>query len=174
LSRRNGHASQGTCRVGVDGTLGCITPGPKIRLDYVFVKCAARQFRALDLMNIAMPCDLRDARILLIEQQPVVAADIEDRLAEAGALAIAIFGDAKKEFDPRNYDVLIVNASQQREEARRLVRLAAHAGCKVIILHDDIAKASTLFPGTPVVEIPFDSQEVLAAVCRSLGQLEKL
>jgi DNA-binding LacI/PurR family transcriptional regulator len=125
-------------------------------------------------MNTAMSCDLREARILLIEQQPVVAADIEDRLAEAGAFEIAILRSAKKEFDPRDYDVLILNASQEREEARRLVRLALDGGCKIIILHDDIAKAGEMFPGIPVVEIPFDSQEILAAVCRSLGQSEKV
>jgi hypothetical protein len=124
-------------------------------------------------MNITMPCDLREARILLIGQQPVVAADIEDRLAEAGALEVAIFGSAKKEFDPRNYDVIVLNASQEREGARKLVGLAANAGCKIIILHDDIVKAGEMFPGIPVVEIPFDSEEILAAVCRSLGQLDE-
>jgi hypothetical protein len=117
-----------------------------------------------------MPHDLRDTRILLIEQQPVVAADIEDRLIDAGASGVKIHKSAKEKeiFDLRDYDAIILNASQDRNDSHRIARLAVDAGCNIVILDDDVDKASELFPGINVVEIPFDSQSILDALCKAL------
>ena len=61
---------------------------------------------------------LSGKNILLVEFQTLVAADIEDRLLDAGARNVSIIGRPGQEINLAGYDALIINATQDRELAR--------------------------------------------------------
>ena len=93
-----------------------------------------------------------------------MAAYIEDCLTDAGAASVVVHTNSKQHFDPRQYDALIVNASQEGSEPFTMVNLAKEAGCTIVIIHDDVTRAGAAYPGSQIVEIPFDCHTVLDAL----------
>jgi hypothetical protein len=112
---------------------------------------------------------LRGKRILLVEAQPLVAADIEDRLLDAGVDSVSIVGKPDPDIALAGYDALIINATQNRELARGLVTNGSGGESAVVVLHDDATRARAIFPRATIVEIPFDSEAVREAVIEALG-----
>jgi len=112
---------------------------------------------------------LRGKSILIVERQPLVAADIEDRLLGAGTSEIVIASKPGMTLDMKGFDALIVNASQDSDLAHRALAEANASGCAFIVLHDDLNRAQTMYPGAAIVEIPFDSESILKAVAGALA-----
>lgn len=106
-------------------------------------------------------------KIMVIEYQPLVAADIEDRLLDAGAGAVTIVSKPRQEIDLSGFDGLVINASQDRELAQRVV--GANGRCAVVVVHDDPAQARESFPRAAVIEIPFDSEAIRDALIEALN-----
>lgn len=107
-------------------------------------------------------------KILIVEYQPVVAADIEDRLLDAGAASVAIVSRPGQTLPVlADYDAIIVNATQDRPLAQQVFE-QGNGRCAVIMLHDDAPRARELFPGAVTVEIPFDSGAIRDALIQAL------
>lgn len=114
-----------------------------------------------------MKTSLGGKRILVIEYQPLVAADIEDRLLDSGAGAVTIINKAGQAIDLSGFDALVINASQDRELARKVV--GKDSDCAFVVLHDDAAQAREIFPHAALVEIPFDSAAIRDALIEALN-----
>jgi hypothetical protein len=115
-----------------------------------------------------MTTPLSGKNILLIEHQPLVAADIEDRLWEGGAAGVTIVSKSGQAIELAGFDGLIVNATQDRDLARSVIDAQAALQYAVVILHDDESRARDLFPAAAIVEIPFDSAAVRDALVHAL------
>jgi hypothetical protein len=118
-------------------------------------------------MDVAMKISLGGKKILVIEYQPVVAADIEDRLLDSGAGAVTIIGKPGQAVDLSGFDALVINASQDRELARQVV--GKDGRCAFVVLDDDVAQARENFPRAALVEIPFDSATIRDALTEALN-----
>ncbi|MFO0993891.1 MAG: hypothetical protein U1E67_18380 [Hyphomicrobiales bacterium] len=107
-------------------------------------------------------------KILIVEYQPLVAADIEDRLLDAGVESVAIVSKPGQALPPlADQDAIIINATQDRPLAQQ-VFAQGNGSCAFIVLHDDPSRARDLFPGTVIVEIPFDSGTIRDALIEAL------
>ncbi|MBL8894197.1 MAG: hypothetical protein JNJ53_06320 [Rhizobiales bacterium] len=103
-----------------------------------------------------------------MEYQPLVAADIEDRLLDTGVESVSIISKPGPAIDTlAGYDALIINATQDRALAQDIFALR-NADCAFIVLHDDAMRARELFPGAAIVEIPFDSEAIRDALSQAL------
>jgi hypothetical protein len=118
-------------------------------------------------MDTLMMTSLGGKKIMVVEYQPLVAADIEDRLLDAGAGAVTIVSKPRHEIDLSGFDGLVINASQDRELAQRVV--GPDGRCAVVVLHDDAAQARESFPRAAIVEIPFDSEAIRDALIKALN-----
>ena len=107
---------------------------------------------------------LTGKNILVVEFQPLVARDIQDRLLDAGARNVSIAGKPGQVINLTGYDALIINATQDRELARSLVSNGAGEQCAFVVLHDDASRGCELFPNAAIVEIPFDSETIRDAL----------
>jgi len=116
-----------------------------------------------------MPTPLRGKTVLIVERQPLVAADIEDRFLDAGTSSIVIVSNPKQMPDIKGFDALIINAAQDRELAQRALVEANASGCAFVVLHDDPDRAQAMYPGAAIVEIPFESESILQAVASALA-----
>jgi len=125
---------------------------------------SARQTVGTHVMN-----SLGGKKILVVEYQPLVAADIEDRLLEAGATKVTIVSRPVQRIDLSGYDALIINATQDRNLAQQLTSGADHPSCAVVVLHDETARARDLFPNAEIVEIPFDSVAINDALTKAFS-----
>jgi hypothetical protein len=106
-------------------------------------------------------------KIMVIEYQPLVAADIEDRLLDAGAGEVTIVSKPRHEIDLSGFDGLVINASQDRELAQAVV--GKNGSCAVVIVDDDAARARESFPRAAIVEIPFDSEAIRDALIEAFN-----
>lgn len=107
---------------------------------------------------------LNGKKILIVEYQPLVAADIEDRLLDAGARSVAIASKPGQVLPAlTDHDAIIINATQDRPLAQK-VFAQGNGSCAFIILHDDASRARELFPGAAIVEIPFDAEAIRDAL----------
>jgi hypothetical protein len=114
-----------------------------------------------------MNTSLGGKKILVVEYQPLVAADIEDRLLDSGADAVTIISKPGQAIDLSGFDGLVINATQDRELARKIV--GTDRRCAYVVLHDDVAQAREVFPRAFVVEIPFDSAAIRDALTEALN-----
>ncbi len=109
-------------------------------------------------------------RILLVEHQPLVAADIEDCLLEAGVAEVSVISKPAQILDLQGFDAMIINATEHRELARDAIKKTSGAEIPLVVLHDEIVRAREVFPTATVVEIPFDAEAVRAALVQALKQ----
>jgi len=122
-----------------------------------------------DNMDLVMVSSLGGKKFLVVEHQPLVAADIEDRLLDGGASAVSILSRPGQEIDLSGYDALIINATQDRELARKVVSNWENERCVFVVLHDDAVRAREAFPRAALVEIPFDSEAIRDALIEALA-----
>ncbi len=101
--------------------------------------------------------------VLIVEEEYLIAADMEQTLRTAGA-EVAIVGDAgaARAFDLSIFDIAVIEAKFGNESAVALCAALRAADVAVVVTSADHAVQS-LFTGAIPLQKPFDSTALLSA-----------
>ena len=120
---------------------------------------------------------LSGKRCLLLENELLIALDIEQILQAAGAAGVVSFADADHamtalrsgaRFDVAILDVLLGGASRTSDDVARALQLQKTPFVFLTGMRDASAQARN-FPAAPVVHKPFVPELLLTAVVRALA-----
>jgi CheY-like chemotaxis protein len=156
---------------------------------YVLFKCqreAIRETRKSSISELERaPVPPRIAvlsgkRCLLLEDELLIALDIEQLLRASGAAIVVSFADADQamaalragaRFDVAILDVLLGSASRTSEDVAQALQLQKTPFVFLTGMRDASAQ-SKKFPAAPVVHKPFVPELLVAAVVRALERPE--
>ena len=102
--------------------------------------------------------------VLVVEEEYLIAADMEQTLRAAGVAEVTIAGDADATgvFDLSRFDVAVIEAKFGSESAVALCATLRAAGVAVVVTSADHA-VHALFTGAIPLPKPFDTTALLAA-----------
>ena len=102
--------------------------------------------------------------VLVVEEEYLIAADMEQTLRAAGVAEVTIVGDADatRAFDLSSFDVAVIEAKFGSESAVALCAALRAAGVAVVVTSADHA-VQALFTGATPLQKPFDTAALLAA-----------
>ncbi len=103
-------------------------------------------------------------RVLVVEEEYLVAADMEETLRAAGVAEVTIAGDADaaRGFGFSSFDMAVIEAKFGSESAVALCAALRAAGVAVVVTSADHA-VQALFTGAIPLQKPFDSTALLSA-----------
>lgn len=108
---------------------------------------------------------------LVVEEEYLVAADIEQTLRSAGAAEVTIKGDANaaRALDHSGFSLAVIEAKFGSAEAVALCAALRAARVPVVVTSADAA-VQALFTGATPLAKPFDTEALLAACAAARGR----
>lgn len=121
--------------------------------------------------------DLAPIRVLLVEDEPLVAMMLTDMIAEIGATLAAPFERLAPALDFARdqraaFDVAIVDMNLAGERAEPLADLLHAAGCPFILSTGYGAADKARWPNAPVLPKPFDIAQLETAIGQAMAGQE--
>ncbi len=112
---------------------------------------------------------MNGVNVLIVEEEYLIAADIEQAIREAGAADVAIYRNVEdipeRPAATGRFQLAVVEARLGHPSVVAYVDELQRAGTAVVVTSADIAIAGA-FPGATHLDKPFDSASVLRA-CRA-------
>ena len=110
--------------------------------------------------------------VLIVEEEYLIAADIEQAIREAGATVVEIFGDVEdvpnRPLPPGRFQLAVIEAKLGHQDVVRFAEELQSAGVAVIVTSADVAIAGA-FDGVIILDKPFDTASVVRACQSALG-----
>ena len=107
---------------------------------------------------------MHGSRVLIVEEEYLIAAEMEQTLRSAGMEEVVIQGDADsaRALDLSSFDMAVIEAKFGSSNAVVLCAALREAGVAVVVTSADHA-VQTLFTGAIPLLKPFDSDALLTA-----------
>ncbi len=117
---------------------------------------------------------LSGARVLLLEDEFLIAMDVEQLCRDNGAKDVSIMRNLSEtqemSFDPKSFDVAIIDIMLDGQSSLGFAEHLRDVGVPFVFAsgYADADDVFATFPGIPVINKPYASDELVGAVCRAL------
>ncbi len=123
-----------------------------------------------------MTPDLSGTRILVVEDEPIVALDLQTMLEDAGATVLGpaqTIAAAQAIIETGNISLAVLDVRLNRDNIDPVADRLTACGIPLIFHtgHSSIETLSLLWPGCKVLRKPVDAGELMATVLSLIGRL---
>lgn len=116
---------------------------------------------------------LGDRRILVVEDDPLIAMDLQRILEDAGAVVIGPASNLAKAldlFERHPLDIAVLDVRLETGDSLPLADLLSERSLPFIFQTSDPNLIAGLYPGAPVLRKPFRPQELVAELVALLAK----
>jgi DNA-binding response OmpR family regulator len=116
---------------------------------------------------------LAGRRILLVEDDPIIALDIKTMLEDAGAIVSGPAADLTTAFrlaEQHAHDAAVLDVRLERDDTLPLATILLERRLPFLFQTSDARLVTGLFPGVPILRKPFRPEHLVASLAELLAK----